>query len=289
MGCAMVALRRRNIERDMGVEIIGPNGRGETTIPAPRGESRIELSVANGHVIIASDCHYWPGETTVMHRALCSLARELRPKAIILNGDVMDFPRASRYAPIGWEHRPELVDEIEWAQEKVHEIAKAAGRCEKIWALGNHDARFETRLASLAPEYAKIHGVHLQDHFPLYRPAWSVFINGEVLVKHRFRGGIHAVHNNLLWSGTHIVTGHLHSAQVRALTLYNERTIWGMDTGCVAEPSARAFVDYTEDNPKNWRSAFGVLTFRDGRLMMPELVLRWTERSVQFRGEIIAA
>src|SRR5208282_4793719 len=82
------------------------------------------------------------------------------------------------------------------------------------------NSRFETRLASLAPEYAKIHGVHLQDHFPLYRPAWSVFINGEVLVKHRFRGGIHAVHNNLLWSGTHIVTGHLHSAQVRALTLY---------------------------------------------------------------------
>ena len=153
------------------------------------------------------------------------------------------------------------------------------------------NSRYESRIANLAPEYAKVHGVHLKDHFPAYEPAWSTYINAAsdpVLVKHRFRGGIHAVHNNLLWSGCHIVTGHLHSAQVRALTLYNERTIWGVDTGCVAEPSARTFVDWTEDNPKNWRSAFAVLTFASGRLLQPELVLKFDATRVQWRGKLLA-
>ena len=602
--------------RKLGLKLEGPRGpaRNGTTIPAPAGSSRLELEVRNGMVIVASDAHYWPGETSLMHRALVLLCRELKPQALILNGDVMDLPRASRHAAIGWEKRPEIHEEIEWAQACTHELALAAGRgCQKIWTLGNHDcldsetecltrdgwkkyfqlqqddyilsrrmngsiywsrldeivtfpydgqlvtvdktrmsmaitpnhrvllsrlnwktahyditeyrqadnlpssfdipvtgqivnneyklpdaaialagwiltdgsiqgvdisifqsklqgctkirdllessgleyseyrrqrpmkdirgrpavqapllshqfrltqessrevlkwfpgkgqlpwwaselsgrqfqvlldaliagdgvwdgttpsnktcavlygtehflssvqavavlhgwrarltkdnrgdwrlclaresklriekkevckrhytgtvwclrvpegnfmvrrngcayftgnSRFETRIANLAPEYAKIKGVHLRDHFPTWQPCWSTFINSNVLVKHRFRGGIHAVHNNLLWSGVNIVTWHLHSAQVRALTLYDERTIWGMDTGCLAEPSARTFTDYTEDNPKNWRSGFGVLTFLDGRLMMPELVLKWDEKNVQFRGKLIRA
>lgn len=284
-----VLQRRQRIERRTGVEVLGPKrSHLHVRVPAPQGSARIELDVREGIVLVASDAHYWPGEETLMHRALVAFARELRPSALVLNGDVMDFPSISRHAAIGWEHRPRVVDEIEWAQEKTHELVVAAGKCERIWNLGNHDSRLESRLANLAPEFAKVKGVHLQDHFPLWRPAWSTFINGKVLVKHRFRGGIHAVHNNLLWSGCHIVTGHLHSAQVRALTLYNERTIWGMDSGCLAEPSARAFTDYTEDNPKNWRSGFGVLTFCTGKLLQPELVLKWDEKHVQFRGELIS-
>jgi hypothetical protein len=281
---------RARLLRMKGVAVDGPSKsrRGQRArSPEVQGEARVELDVENGHVIVASDPHYWPGERTLLHRALCAMAKDFRPiRAIILNGDVMDLPRISRFAPIGWEKRPEVSEEIEWAQDMTHAVAVACGRAERIWNLGNHDARFETRLATIAPEYAKVHGVHLKDHFPLWRPAWSTFINGEVLVKHRFRGGIHAVHNNLLWSGVHIVTGHLHSAQVRALTLYDDRTTWGVDAGCLAEPNSRAFVDWTEDNPKNWRSAFVLLTFRAGRLMMPELILAWDKDHVQFRGEI---
>lgn len=286
-----ISQRRQRIERRTGVEITAPrpqSGDGSVKVPVPQGSARIELDIREGTVLVASDAHYWPGEETLMHRALTQFAKELKPRALILNGDVMDFPAISRHARIGWEHRPQVVEEIEWAQEKTHELAMAVGKARKIWTLGNHCARFESRLANIAPEYAKLHGFHLKDHFPLFEPAWSVFINNEVLVKHRFRGGIHAVHNNLLWSGCHCVTGHLHSAQVRALTLYNERTIWGMDSGCLAEPSARAFTDYTEDNPKNWRSGFGVLTFKAGRLLQPELVLKWDEKHVQFRGDLVA-
>lgn len=141
-------------------------------------------------------------------------------------------------------------------------------------------------IAIKAPELAKVKGVHLHDHFPDWDRGWSTWINDDVIIKHRFKGGIHATHNNTMWAGKSIITGHLHSAKVTPFTDYNG-TRYGVDTGCVADPDHKAFVDYTEDNPKNWRSAFCVLTFWRGKLLYPELVLRLDENHVEFRGQVI--
>lgn len=276
--------RRKNLERIYKTSIAAPDNR---TVRPKEYPQRVALDVKNGIVIVGSDAHYWPGPASVMHKALVRACKEYKPKAIILNGDVIDAPTASRHAPIGWEKRPKLADEIEAAKERTHEIVTAGGRAERAWNLGNHDARFETRLATIAPEYANIHGVHLSDHFPLWAPAWSTWINNDVVVKHRFKGGIHATHNNTLWAGRSIITGHLHSAKVTPLTDYNG-TRYGVDGGSIADTDHAAFVDYTEDNPKNWRSAFAILTFKDGKLLQPELVLKWDDSRVQFRGAIFA-
>lgn len=277
--------RRRVLER-RGYVFNGPDDRAPKRAVHPY---RAELQITNGTILIASDAHYWPGEPSLMHRAFVAFCKELKPTAVIFNGDVIDAPRISRHAQIGFlENRPQLVDEIETSKERLAEIEQSAFKAEKIWNLGNHDLRFESRLAAVAPEYANIHGVHLKDHFSLWRPAWSTWINDAVVVKHRFKGGIHATHNNTLWSGKTIVTGHLHSAKVAPLSDYNG-TRWGVDGGCIADTDHKAFVDYTEDNPKNWRSAFCVLTFKEGRLLQPELVLKceWADDLVQFRGEVI--
>jgi hypothetical protein len=122
---------------------------------------------------------------------------------------------------------------------------------------------------------------------PLWEPCWSVFINDNVVVKHRLRSGIHAPHNNTMWAGRTVVTGHLHSQKIMPITDYNG-TRYGVDAGCLADPDAKAFTDYTEDGPKNWRSGFAVLTFKDGRLLMPELVTVWDAGHVQWRGDLVA-
>ncbi|HZS57564.1 MAG TPA: hypothetical protein VFA65_24400 [Bryobacteraceae bacterium] len=280
--------RRTSIERRLNIRIIAPNGGASGTKISPRKEypHRVDLEVKDGNVIIASDAHYWPGPRSCAHRGLVHFCKELKPRAVILNGDVIDAPQISRHPPIGWEKRPQLSDEIETAKERLHEIELAAFKAEKVWTLGNHDARFETRLASVAPEYAKIHGMHLHDNFPNWRSAWSAWINDDVVVKHRFRGGMHAPHNNTIWSGKTIITGHLHSAKVTPFDDY-DGTRYGVDGGCIADTDAKAFIDYTEDNPKNWRSAFVVLTFVDGALLQPELVLKWDDEHVQFRGKLV--
>lgn len=279
--------RKRRLERRLGRSIISPHAAGYAgRLHHNNHPQRITLSVDNGVVLVGSDGHYWPGAASTAHRAFVKFAKELKPKAVVFNGDAFDGARISRHPPIGWESRPEVVDELGACQERLAEI-EAASDARLIWTLGNHDSRFETRLATVAPEYAKLHGFHLKDHFERWQPAWSAWVNSDVVIKHRFKGGTHAPHNNTLWSGKTIVTGHLHSAKVQPITDYNG-TRWGVDTGCLADPDGPQFIDYTEDNPKNWVSGFAVLTFHKGRLLPPELVTVWNENNVTFRGTIIA-
>lgn len=165
------------------------------------------------------------------------------------------------------------------------EIAKAAKNAELIWPLGNHDARMELRIAADIPELGGLYGTSLKDHFPEWHPCFSAWVNRDVVVKHRFRGGIHATHNNVLWAGKTIVTGHLHSQKVTPLTDYNG-TRWGVDAGCIADPFGPQFL-YCEDSPRNWRSGFCVLTFENGVLLPPELVTVWEDGVIVFRGSTV--
>ena len=278
-----VYARRSALEARGAARLIAPT-KVKSTKEYPH---RAQLEVNTGFVIVASDLHIWPGEPSTCLRALKKLTKEIKPAALILNGDVLDFPQISRHPPIGWETTPTPKDELEAAQDHLNDLVQASPRgCRKLWLLGNHDARFETRLATVAPEYKNIKGIHLSDHFPLWDKGWSAWINDDVVCKHRWKGGIHATYNNTLNAGKTMITGHLHSQKVTPFTDYNG-TRYGIDTGCVADADHRAFVDYTEDNPKSWISGFAVLKFVGGRLLYPELVSKWDDNSVQFRGEII--
>lgn len=253
---------------------------------------RIPIDVKDGVVLVGSDLHIWPGDNSSTFRAFVKFADEMDPAAIVMNGDVFDGASISRHPPIGWATQPTVVDEIEAGKDALAKIeaTKRRRRMKLIWSLGNHDSRFETRLATVAPQYANVHGLSLHDHFPAWQSCWSCWINGDsadgVVVKHRFKGGLYAPANNTLWAGRSMVTGHLHSAKVLPITDYNG-TRFGIDTGCLADTSGRQFTDYTEDAPKNWVSAFAVLTFRDGKLLWPELVVRVDDEKVQFRGSLI--
>lgn len=279
--------RRRYLEKEYGRQIRAPGPLN--TRRADRHAAVLQYKIENGIVLIGSDAHIWPGEKSTAMRAFISFCKEMRPSIVIMNGDVLDFPQVSRHPPIGHNKLPDLAAEIEAAQEQLHEIELATPRsCRLIWTLGNHDQRYETRLATVAPEYARLHGHSLKDHFPAWEACWRCDINDDVVVKHRHKGGIHATHNSTMWAGKTMVTGHLHSAKVTGFTDYNG-TRYGIDTGCLADADHQAFVDYTEAGPLNWRSGFCILTFKGGKLLMPELVSVWDKKSVQFRGEIIKA
>ena len=279
--------RRERLEAKIGRQIKSPNCPDVSTRLADHDHPRaIKRRVRDGVVLIGSDAHYWPGIISTAHAAFVKFIKKLGPKIIVLNGDVMDGATISRFASIGWEKRPSLIQELEACQERLSEIEAVRGNADLLWPLGNHDGRFETRLATVAPEYAKIHGVHLKDHFPYWEPCWSVWINDDVVIKHRFKGGIHAPHNNTMWAGKTIVTGHLHQLKVTPVSDYNGRR-YGVDSGTLADPYGPQFENYTEQNPLNWASGFCVLTFRNGELMPPEFVTVLRSGVVAFRGEII--
>lgn len=277
--------RRRAIEARIGSLLTAP------TKIAVHHPGRLPLTIKNGTVLIGSDFHIWPGEASTCLRAFKKFVADLKPDAVILNGDVMDFPRISRH-PQNWESAPDPQQEIEAAQDHLNDIVKACKRgAGKVWTLGNHDARFEASIANALPQFRGVKGVHLSDHFGTWQKAMSCMINegvegGATMVKHRLRGGMHATRNNVLNAGISIVTGHLHSQNVRPLSDYGRFDRYGVDTGCVADKEHRAFL-YTEDAPLDWRSGFALLTYRDGRLLFPELITKWDADHVQFRGQVI--
>lgn len=243
------------------------------------------LHVDTGNVLIFSDAHWWPDhERTTANEALHELIKDLKPIAIVANGDLFDGARVSRHAPLGWSELPSVRGELEICQERLADIEMILPKgCARFWNIGNHDARFDRALVTNAPEYEGL-VERLEDKFDRWDFAWSLTVNDNIMIKHRYHNGIHAAYNNALKSGKTIVTGHLHRLAVTPWADYNGRR-WGVDTGTLANPHGPQF-DYAENNPSPHTSGFAVLTFKDGMLLPPELVEVIYEKAY-FRGECI--
>lgn len=279
-----VHARRVRLERRLGRKLRTSSGESrshQTVFPG-----RLETTIKDGIILVGGDAHYWPGHPSTGHRAFVKFIKKLKPNIVVVNGDVFDGASVSRHPSVNWEQNPSVIDELETCQARMHEILQAAGtKSELFWTLGNHDARFEARLVQSAPEYAGVFGTSLKDHFSeRWQPCYSVFINDELVVKHRYKGGDFAPQHNTMRAGMSIVTNHLHSAKVIPFTDYRG-TRYGVDTGCLADLNGKQFT-YGEDNPVNHRSGFAVITYHKGRLMYPELVLKVDDTTVEFRGEL---
>ena len=255
-----------------------------------RERARVLLPVRDGCVFVVSDEHNYPGdEKSLAHRAAVALAYELEPWAVISNGDSIDGASISRWGVGSFSElggQPSVAAELAATADVQADFEEMDFVHWCVWTLGNHDARFETRLADKVPEYAGVVGFTLKDHFPGWLPAWATWIGDEVIVKHRFKGGMHAAQNNTLWAGRSIVTGHTHRLRTVSFTDYNG-TRWGTEAGTMAPIDSKHFLNYTEDNPQNWQSGFCILHFRDGRFMGPELVHCLPDGRVPFRGELL--
>lgn len=283
--------RRRSIEKNHNV-VLGTSDPRSAQYEAliSHHKARITKHLTDGVVLVESDQHFWPGPATTMHRAFVKMVKELKPAMVVSNGDAFDGVRLNRHGRIGFlEKQPTVKEQIEVCQERHAEIEDAAKGAVKVWCLGNHDINFERSLSSRSPEYEGLRGFHLKDWFPAWLPCWGVHLNPDepshTVFKHRWHGGLHATHNNALKSGVNMVTGHLHSPNVRPWSDYTG-TRYGVDAGTTAEPYSEQFVHYTEDNPVNWRPSFAVLTYHKGRLLMPQLAQKWDEHSFEFGGKV---
>ena len=279
--------RRRTMEQKYNLVLVASDKRTNAFgKEAENHAARYHLGIENGTVIVFSDAHFWPGIRSTAFKGLLWAIKQLKPKAVINNGDAFDGSAISRFPRVGWDRKPSVVQELRACEMYLGEIEDEAKGAKLVWTLGNHDARFENRLANTVPEFMAVGGFTLKDHFPAWIPCWSCWPTENVVVKHRMKGGVHATHNNAVNAGKTVVTGHLHSLKVTPFSDYNGER-YGVDTGTLAETNGPQFVDYLEDNPTNWRSGFAVLTFHNGRLLWPELVHAIAPGAIQFRGQVI--
>ena len=284
--------RRRALENKYGIQLptfasknpaYDKNYTPMRKIEQTPGHARRGTNMEKGRVVVFSDAHFWPDDVSTAYKALLLIIKEFRPQVIVANGDMFDGSQASRHARIGWEKTPSVKEELEACQYMMEGIEKAAVGAELIWTLGNHDARFETFLSAQTSMYEGVSGFTLKDHFPMWKPCWSYWVNEDTCIKHRWKGGFGGGRANALNSGVNMITGHTHNLAVQPLTDYNG-TRYGVQTGCLANIHGEQFMAYTEDNPKDWREGFALLSFERGRLMLPELIQVCGEDEFEFRG-----
>lgn len=259
-----------------------------------RDHARAVLPIKDGCALVISDQHYYPGDpASPAHKGALKLAKILKPYAIINNGDSIDGASISRWPVSSFVElgeRPSVAAEIGEAGKRLKEFEDFSFVDFLVWNMGNHDARFETRLAEKVPEYAGINGFKLKEHFPFWLPAWRTDFQAqedsapEVIIKHMYKGGMYASHNNALWAGVSCVTGHDHMLWCKAITDVRG-TRWGMDAGTLAPVYSKHFTNYTQDNPVNWQSGFLLLHFEGGKFVGPEPVHALPDGRVIFRGK----
>ncbi len=237
----------------------------------------IERPIVDGCAIVGGDLHAWPGEAPIMWQAFCAVAKKIKPQLIVLNGDLLDGARVSRHGALLGTAAPKVDAEIDALTDWLAMLPKGGQR---VWTIGNHDQRVNTYLQANAPELDTYVG-RLEDRFPQWDFCYGVAV-GNVEIRHRFRGGIHAAWNNALHAGISMVTGHTHQLQMTAVRNRNG-THWGIEGGMLGDPKSRAF-EYTEGAPSRAQEGFVVLTFdEEGALLPPELCEMVRGRPI-FRG-----
>jgi predicted phosphodiesterase len=264
-----VYTRRRSLENRYRMRLTAKNVRGKDYYVRDY-MSRMDVDVEDATIYVASDAHYWPGEVSIAHKAFVKLIKKHKPDIIVMNGDAFDGATISRFGKVGFTQHaiPTVKQELEAVSDRLGEIEKVRGNAKLIFTMGNHDMRFESKLANTVPEFEGVPGFSLKEHLPAWLFCMSVMINKNLMIKHRYHNGIHATYNNSLKAGVSMVTGHLHRLQATIFSDYNG-TRWGVDTGTLSDTEGD-HMSYGEDNPKNHCSGFAVLTIRNGRLIQPE-------------------
>lgn len=291
IGQTAVFRRRDRIEANLGVKLPSWNDLSSRRMTIKKSEGRIDLTVKDGCILVFSDAHFWPEVRTTAFRGLLALIKQVKPVAIVCNGDAFDGATVSRWPNTSWmdkKRKPSVIDELNAVKDRLGEIEEIA-KCDLIWPLGNHDARYETKLAAVAPEYEGVSGFTLKEHFPAWKPCWTVWVNDDSLICHFWHTGIHDTHNNLLKGQCHQITGHTHSLKWTPWTTSSGRTIYGVNTGTLANSLDEHNIDYMHGLHGNHRSGFALLTWREGQLLMPELASVWDEDHIEFRGHILNA
>jgi predicted phosphodiesterase len=261
--------RRRNLENRYRMRLIADDPRAQKYYVRDY-MSRMDVDMDDGVIFVASDAHYWPGEVSAAHKAFVKLVKKHKPDIIVMNGDAFDGASISRFGKASWSTHaiPTVKQELEAVSDRLGEIEKVAGNGKLVFTMGNHDLRFESKLANTVPEFEGVPGFSLKEHLSRWLFCMSMMVNKNLMIKHRYHNGIHATWNNSLKSGVSMVTGHLHRLQATIVSDYNG-TRWGVDTGTLSETEGD-HMSYGEDNPKNHCSGFAVLSIRNGRLIQPE-------------------
>ena len=111
----------------------------------------IEINLNDADIIVASDIHF-PYQDDKAVEAFIRYVEDHQPKIVVLNGDVLDFYKLSRFSKDPAGKNP--AEEIEMCREFLKDIRKVVPNSEIYYIIGNHETRLEKYVLDNAPQIA---------------------------------------------------------------------------------------------------------------------------------------
>ncbi len=282
-----VMARRAAVELKHNVKLETGGGyhRTYSTRRDPIAE-RIDIKIQDAVCIAFSDAHIWPGEPPPIWQAMLRLSAKLKPDHFFDVGDSVDGATVSRHPHDPQAELPSFTAELDAARTRKDELRRTSPDAPCWYTPGNHCLRLDKRLAETAGDASKL--LRVVDYFPDWTPAHTIVVNGNVLVMHNYRGGIHHTWNDTLLAGMTTITGHSHQGFARPIADANDRIRFGVDCGTSQNVRGEQF-KYLQGRPRpTWSSSFAVLTWRNGVLLDPEFCRYRPELDAcTFRGEVV--
>jgi predicted phosphodiesterase len=226
-----------------------------------------ELKIKDGLVIIGSDIHI-PFQDDKAVDAFVNYCADLQPSAIVLNGDVLDFYKLSRFVK-GEGRNP--YEEITACQELLKDLKSRCPNANIYYVIGNHETRLQTYVLNNAPHLASL----VEDVFTIIKTE-EVGVKGcsEVIINDNFV----CTHGKLLGSKAGLsaikeiekhymsgASGHTHRL-AKFLTRKAKRKFVWLETGCLCDLNP----EYVQD--PDWQQGFAVIQFEKGKLKRAEVI-----------------
>lgn len=220
--------------------------------------------------IVMGDMHCPFHDMTAIDAVLYYI-RKTRPDVVVLNGDILDCYKASRFM-VDPKSRS-LLEEIEIGRGLLGHIDKLLpASCKLVWMDGNHEMRLKKYVWSRAPELDGLLTVPKLMEFKgmdiEYHEYGDIYQIGDVIIKHGNRyssiSGGYSVKKEMDAESSSIVMGHTHNLALIYRT-YRGREAFGVETGHLSDVSQ---IDYLQDKggTANWQQGFLELVIHDGDL-----------------------
>lgn len=221
----------------------------------------IKHKIENGLIIIGSDFHY-PFHDELAVEAFLNYCKIKQPEVIVLNGDLLDFYRLSRFSK-GEGRNPK--EEIDMVKDLLSNIRESCPESIVYYPIGNHETRLEKYVYDKAPEIASIvdnfyeilgcEGLGIKGCSKVLFNGSFVCKHGQLLGKKAGQSAMKELENSYM-SGA---TGHTHRLSKFITRKSENKYIW-LETGCLCSLKPEYMLD------PDWQQGFCTVEFSNGEL-----------------------
>lgn len=217
----------------------------------------VELRVKDKTIFVASDIHFPFQDDKAVDKFIndCNI---YCPEIIVLNGDLMDFYKLSRFSKDPKGRDPE--EEIDMCREFLGKLRQVCPTAEIYYTIGNHETRLTKYILDNAPYIVGL----VENVFDLLKVSEfnvigcsSLLVNDTFMFKHGTRLGNKSGLSAMKELEAHYLsgaTGHTHRLAKFTTRKSGKRFIW-FETGCLCTLDPEYMVQ------PDWQQGYASITF----------------------------